>query len=129
VCAKHPLRFTLRVHTRLDQEVPENQTPPSGDGQTPPSHTSSQTLVGTSADPDTGYRTSFKRKRDDSPSDSARNVRDFVAGGDGDSLPHYLTVSSAAFLRFPHAEVNAGPRRLEVYPAVSQVWAWHVPMS
>ena len=95
---KYLLRFALGIHTRLDLEVPENHTPPSGDDQTPLSHTSSQTLVGTSADPDTGSRTSSKRKRDDSPSDCARNIRFFVAGGDGDSLPHYLTVSWAPLL-------------------------------
>ena len=86
---------TLSVHLCSDLEIPGGLSPPSGDGQTPTSHTSSQTVVGTSADPNTGYRTSFKRKRDDSPSDSTRNVRLLVPGGDGDSLPHYLTVSPA----------------------------------
>jgi len=104
VHVKRLSRFVLGVHTRLGPEVPEDHTPPSGDGQTPQSYTSSQTLVGTSADPDTGYRTSSKRKRDDSPLDPGRNIRSFVAGSDGDSLPHYLTVSPAAFLLFPHAE-------------------------
>lgn len=52
-------------------------------------------MVETSAGPSTGYRTLFKRKRENSPSDFARSVRPFVAGSDGDSLPHYLTVSPA----------------------------------
>ena len=94
VRARYLSRFALGVHTRSDPEVLDNQTS-FGDAQTPTSHTSSQTVVGTSADPDTGLRTSFKRKRDESPADSGHNFRPFVAGGDGDSLPHYLTVGLA----------------------------------
>ena len=71
---------------------------------TPITYGSSQTLVETSPDPDARGRTSSKRKRDGSPLDSTRNARSFVAGGDGDSLPHYLTVSPTLFSRFPHAE-------------------------
>ena len=129
VRAEYLLRLVLDVHLRSDPEPPENRTPPSGDGQTPQSHTSSQTLVGTSAEPDTGYRTSFKRKRGDSPSDSARNVRFFVAGADGDSLPHYLTVSLAAPHNSRTLKVSIGSRRLEVYPAVSRGYACRVLMS
>ncbi|KAF9652372.1 hypothetical protein BDM02DRAFT_3183762 [Thelephora ganbajun] len=62
------------------------------DDQTPQSVTSSQTAVGTSADPSIGYQTSYKRKRSNSLLDSTRNVQPFVAGSNGDNLPHYLTV-------------------------------------
>lgn len=92
---RHLLESCLGIHARLDQAGLESQTPLPGDTQTPQSFTSSQTLVEATADPNAGRRTSFKRKRDDSPSDFARNVRPFVAGSDGDSLPHYLTVSPA----------------------------------
>ena len=68
------------------------------DSQTPYSLESTQTVIGTSADANTGYRTSFKRKRDTSPLDSEHNTRVCMAGGDGDSLPHYLTVSPAVFV-------------------------------
>jgi hypothetical protein len=78
--------------------------PSPGDDQMPQSLASSQTVVGTSVDPGTGYRTSFKRKRDNSPSDFARNLQPFVAGSDGDSLPHYLTVSPAVPWLFSHIE-------------------------
>lgn len=94
---RHPLGSSLGVHLRLDLECLENYTPPLGDDRTPQSLASSQTVVGTSADPNTGYRSSYKRKRDDSPSDCEHNVRSFVVGSDGDSLPHYLTVSPTAF--------------------------------
>lgn len=83
------------VHAYLDLDGPETQTPSPCDDQTPQSFASSQTLAGSTADPNTGRRTSFKRKRDNSPSDFARNVRPFVAGSDGEVAPHYLTVSPA----------------------------------
>lgn len=109
---------------RVDLDGLENQTPPPGDDQTPQSIASSQTVVGTSADPNTGYRTSFKRKRDNSPSDFTRSVRPFVAGSDGDSLPHYLTVSPAVHCLPSHIEceyrsLKAGNRscsKSRVYP-------------
>lgn len=93
--ARHLPECSFGIHVRLDLDGLESQTPLLGDSQTPQSFTSSQTLVEATADPNTGRRTSFKRKRDDSPSDFARNVRPFLAGSDGDSLPHYLTVSPA----------------------------------
>lgn len=79
----------------------EDRTPPSGDEQTSQSQMSSQTVVGTSADPDT---VSFKRKRDISPSDCARSLRPFMAGSDGDNLPHYLTVSPNILRLFSYVE-------------------------
>ena len=81
------------IHVRLDLDSLESQALPPGDGQTPQSLASSQTMVGTSVGSNAVCQTSSKRKRDGSPSDYARNVRPFVAGSDGDSLPHHLTVS------------------------------------
>ena len=80
----------------LDLECLAFRTPASDDDRTPQSLASSQTVVGTSLDPNTGD----KRKRAGSPSDSARNNRPFVAGSDGcyDNSstsvpsPHHLTV-------------------------------------
>lgn len=93
--ARRLLESCLGIHVYLDPDGPETQIPSPCDGQTPLSFTSSQTLADSTTDPNTGRRTSFKRKRDDSLSDFARNVRPFVAGSDGDGLPHYLTVSPA----------------------------------
>lgn len=98
MCVGCSLGPAFDVHTHLDLEGVEGQTPPSGDDQSPQSLASSQTVVGTSVDLNTGHRASYKRKRGDSPSDSARNTRPFVAGSDGDSLPHDLTVGPAILL-------------------------------
>ena len=89
----HPLGPLSGIHMYSGLDGLENQMTLSDDGETPQSLASSQTVVGTSVDSNTGCRTSFKRKRDISPSDCGHNVRPFAAGGDGDSLPHYLTVS------------------------------------
>lgn len=68
------------------------------DVQTPSeSLMSSQTVIGTSSDLSAGCQTSSKRKRANSLSDCTRNVQRFVTGSNGDSLPHYLTVSLVAF--------------------------------
>ena len=55
VQARHLLESYLGAHVYLDLGGLEDQTPsPRGDGQTPQSFTSSQTLVGTTADPKRG---------------------------------------------------------------------------
>jgi len=109
----------------LDLDDFENKTPLPSNDQAPRSLASSQTVVGTSVDPNAGYRTSFKRKRGNSPSDFARDVRPFVAGSDGDNLPHYLTVSPAVLrlssrVKCEYRFLKAGNRfcsKLRVYLA------------
>ena len=100
-CVGQPLGSLPDVHMFADLDSLENQMALLGD---PPSLASSQTAVGTSVDSNTGCWTSSKRKRDDSPSDYARYVRPFVAGSDGDSIPHYLTVSPVVLWLFSHIE-------------------------
>jgi hypothetical protein len=86
------LGYIFGVHEHLDPETFENQTL-IGDSQTPQSFTSSQTMIGVSADLSAGCHMPFKRKRSHSSLDYVRNVKPFVAGSNGDNLPHYLTVS------------------------------------
>lgn len=99
MCGRYLLEPVVGAHTHLDLG-----TPPSDDDQAPGSHASSQTVVGSSTDPNTGDRTSSKRRRDTSPSDSARSPRPFVAGSPGDSLPQYLTVGPATLISFSHVK-------------------------
>lgn len=104
MCVSHLLGSLSGTHMHSDPDGPENQICLPGDDQMPQSLASSQTAVGTSVGSNTGCSASFKRKRDISPSDCARNVRPFVAGSDGDSLPHYLTVSPVLLQLFSHIE-------------------------
>ena len=81
-------RVGVRVHLGPDY-CEAKRSGSRGHGQTPQSFTPSRMLVRTRR------RTSFRRKRDSSPSYVARNVRPVVAGSDGDSLPHHLTAGPA----------------------------------